>query len=361
MISETKIRLRGSAQLRSKSISKSIICIAILSGNTACGPSHNSNTGLEFTVANRSAKNIALLIGAPNDLPGVRRDIINVGQMLRQSNLGYEVQEINRASRTQILNAAANVGRSISAESTVFFYFSGHGAQSGTLISQGNGSVTLKEVASAIGKNVSGGRFTRFIGVIDACFSGQSVDGNQAIFLNESDQTNVNAVSFTNSLASGSGKGLFDFNFTNSATNGNVAKGNAPFNQGLVLAAARKSEMSLDGGSAIGGVFTASWLSAIKTNSSATIGEILERARQKTIRNSGGSHTPVWKAMPSSFLAERFNGGGGQSPNTPQNPPDTPSNPSPNNPGNNVNPDPAPVQNDYEQLLNQFLEILTQT
>lgn len=359
--------LKQSVHRGSCALTSTWLVVALsLSGLSGCSSQTPENTGLEFAVANRNAKNIALLVGAPNDLPGVRTDIVNVARMIRQSDLGYEVVELNNASRSQILSAADNVGRSITAESTVFFYFSGHGAESGTLIPQGYGSVTLKEVASTISRGINGGRFTRFIGVIDACFSGQSVDGNQAIFLagNSIEQTNASSSDINNfsvdqfatALATASNRGLFDYNFTgNSAA---FAKGNPPFSQGLVLAAARKFETSLDGGSAIGGVFTASWLSAIKSNSNATVGQILERSKQLTIRNSGGSHVPVWKAMPESFLNEQFNGGGSLNPAAPATPA-TPDGPGDSNVTPQVNPvAPGADSQGYEQLLSEFLQIL---
>ena len=38
-----------------------------------------------FTVPNRSAKNIALVVGVSNDLPSVIRDVQNVSKMARES------------------------------------------------------------------------------------------------------------------------------------------------------------------------------------------------------------------------------------------------------------------------------------
>jgi hypothetical protein len=61
------------------------------------------SSDVRFTVANRSAKNFALVIGSPNDLPGVSRDVENVSKMIRESNLGYELITIDYAGKSRIL------------------------------------------------------------------------------------------------------------------------------------------------------------------------------------------------------------------------------------------------------------------
>ena len=260
----------------------------------------------KFTVADRNSTNIALIVGSPNDLGGVARDVINVSNMIKQNDLGYQVEVINNATRSQILSKAKEISSRLSPNSTVFFYFSGHGSEDGALATQGYGSITLREVTNSLGSNVSGKKFKRFISVIDACYSGQSAVGSQAVFLSSSSK-DFSIENFISSLASDSDNGLFSAGADNAGSDGAVASGRSPtFEQGLVLAAAKPSEESLDGGDSIGGVFTSSWLEAIRAGKGTTLQQILERSKQITVMNSGGSHTPVWKVMPESLLQERF-------------------------------------------------------
>ncbi len=280
---------------------------------SSCGQQESTHSSaVKFTVADKSAKNIAFVVGSPNDLPGVSRDVQNVSRMIQESNLGYELISINYASKTQILAKAREIGGKISAQSTVLFFYAGHGAENGQLVSQGNGMFTIREVASAIQSGSGGAAFKRFIAVIDACHSGQSVNGNQAMFLGSS-QEDFSIENFITSMTQssntsgvGAQRGLFDnYNFGGSQARG----ADRPFAEGLVIAAARASEYSSDLGASVGGLFTASLMNAIRSNSSSTLSEILEKAKRATIAGAGGSQTPLWRAIPASILDERFNGG----------------------------------------------------
>ncbi len=284
---------------------------------SSCGQQETTNSSaVKFTVADKTAKNIAFVVGSPNDLPGVSRDVQNVSRMIQESNLGYELISINFATKTQILAKAREIGGKISAQSTVLFFYAGHGASNGQLVSQGNGMFTIREVASAIRTAANIPSFKRFIAVIDACHSGQSVNGNQAMFLGSSQQdfsienfiTSMTQSSNTSSV--GAQRGLFDnYNFGTDQ----ARSGARPFTEGLVIAAARASEYSADLGPSVGGLFTASLMNAIRSNSSSTLSEILEKAKRATVMGGGGSQTPLWRAMPASMLEERFNGGSSDS------------------------------------------------
>jgi hypothetical protein len=86
---------------------------------------------------------------------------------------------------------------------------------------------------------------------------------------------------------------------------------NVPFEQALILAASQRNETSLDFGSSIGGAFTSSWRKILKkgfqSGQQFTVGQLLEEAKAQTIRETGGGHTPVWKALPESMLSESLN------------------------------------------------------
>ena len=285
------------------------LIIQTLSLSSCQQSTERDSSDVRFTVANRSAKNFALVVGSPNDLPGVSRDVENVSKMIRESDLGYELMKIDYAGKSQILTKSREIGSRISGDSTVFFFFAGHGADNGQLVSQGNGMFTLSEVASAIknGSNIK--TFRRFIAVIDACHSGQSVNGSEAMFLagaarEFSMEKFISGMVTGGSSGASEGDGLFTANYDRGQSQDSI--GARPFEQGLVIAAAKASQYSTDGGASIGGIFTASLMNAIRSNSTATLSEILESARRMTSMQST-DQTPLWKATPQSILNERFN------------------------------------------------------
>lgn len=306
----------------------------------------DESSRVQFTVANRNAKNIAFVVGSPNDLPGVSRDVQNVSKMIQETKLGYELVSMNYATKSQILSKAREIGSQISGESTVFFFFAGHGTQDGLLVSQGNGYFTLKELVSSIksGSNVT--TFKRFIAVIDSCHSGQSVNGTEAMFLSSRNQP-FSVDSFISSMVQGQGRsrddtGLFNGFYSPTADRNNLSS--RPFEQGLVVAAAKASQFSNDAGASIGGVFTANLMNAIKVNSSDTLAQILENAKQMTTKGAS-DQTPVWKATPESILNERFSGNDSN-----ETVPNSPENNAPSVGPDPVGPSPNPLNNDGSVL-----------
>lgn len=79
----------------------------------------------------------------------------------------------------------------------------------------------------------------------------------------------------SNSYGSGNDEGLFDAN--DSGKVGSNGFGLRPFEQEPVIAAAKATQYSAGGGGSIGGIFTASLMSSIRSNSSPTLSEILEK------------------------------------------------------------------------------------
>ena len=163
---------------------------------------------------------------------GVPRAVVNVSNMIKQNDLGYQIEVINNATRNQILSKAKEISSRLSPASTVFFYFSGHGSEDGELATEGYGSITLKEVTNSLGSNISGNRFKRFISVIDACYSGQSAVGSQAVFLSSSSK-DFSLETFLSSLTSNSASGVFDSGADEANTNSrSSANRSSTFEQG---------------------------------------------------------------------------------------------------------------------------------
>lgn len=261
----------------------------------SCRPQGELSSRVKIAPADRNAKNVAFIVGSPNDLSGVDRDIAEVSAMIKQADFGYEVVVINRATASQVLSNAEEIGRKLSENSTVFFYYSGHGSADGYLITEGLQTLRLSTIAKRIGKGYGKGKFKRFIAVMDSCYSGQNINGREQMFLT----SQQNAVQET----------LHEAVDNMASDMKPKANPNLPFEQALLLAAAQSNEESLDFGPSVGGAFTASWrkiLSQDLKKEGVSIGALLEETRAETRRRTGGSHTPVWKAMPESLLTEKL-------------------------------------------------------
>jgi hypothetical protein len=272
-----------------------VLAIAV----SSCRPHMDVSSRLKFRPADPNAKNVALIVGAPNDLSGVAKDVQEVSKLLRESNLGYEVTVIPRATVSDVMIKAKALGETLSENSTVLFYFSGHGSQQGYLFAQGLQQFRLSSVAKSFSAGFGKGKYKRFIAVMDSCFSGQNVNGNQAMFLSQP-SARQSSQDLADILSSSVGHMASDLKPKSDP--------NLPFEQALVLSAAQRNQESLDMGPSIGGAFTFALRKVLKKDLSSpgqmTLGQVLEEAKRETIRQSGGSHTPAWKAMPETMLDE---------------------------------------------------------
>ena len=281
---------------------RGLVVFGVLIGFGSCKTVTAPTSRQKFTVADKDAKNFAIIIGSQNELLGVGRDVENVSKMVTSLDQGYDVHVLNYATKKQILGKADEISRNLSADSTVFFYYSGHGAENGELMTEGLDPMNLREVADRLAHSIPNARFKRFIAVIDACHSGQYVNGTEAMFL---ESKGFSVQNFVMGLTNGSGQpntGLFSTTGERNAGNSQIKA--TPFEQGLVVAAARAAEESLDGGTSMGGYFTYSWKTALSSGGSKTIRDVLETTKQLTQKVSNSFHTPEWRAMPESLLEE---------------------------------------------------------
>jgi hypothetical protein len=265
----------------------------------SCGQSE-ATSRVKFRPADPTAHNVAFLVGSENDLPGVARDVLEVTKLIQGSKLGYEVVTLNKATKNQILGKAQEIGKSLSANSTVLFYFSGHGSQDGYLFAQGFQEFEMSEVAKSIGQGANQGQFKRFIAIMDSCFSGQNVDGQEAMFLAGSGSQRSSRQVVLSKAVDTIASGLVP-----------RAQSGLPFEQALIVGASKKNQTSNDMGSSIGGAFTYSWRKIMNqrlNGAPVTLGAVLNEAKDMTVRQTGGEQVPVWKAMPESMLTESLDG-----------------------------------------------------
>lgn len=257
----------------------------------SCRKSHSPSSSTKFAPIDPKADNYALLFGAPNDLPGVTTDIIEMENLLNNVGYGYRVISNSSATKSAILETLRTYGSRISDRGTLLLYFSGHGTPSGQFVAQGSEPITMKDVDNRL-KDKSlqsvllrptevlealrdgrskGGQTTPLkflITIVDTCFSGQWIKPeNQPINLN------------LYSRNSTSGEGDLSFELTPSSktdlralldsataeqndamraavTSNFKISGNRFVANFLTVTSASEAEIALDAGSQFGGRFT---------------------------------------------------------------------------------------------------------
>lgn len=276
-----------------------INALAMLASCAQPKPSQSSR--VRDLAANKNAKNIALIFGAENDLPGVERDVISLNKLFQDPTFGFQVTVKDRATSTTMIQESGKAAASLDEDSTMIWYYSGHGSEDGSLFAEDQQSVYMRDVINAMAA-VRKTPFKRLIVVIDSCFSGQNVDGTAAILSGSESQASL-AGAVTN---------------IHSTLNNSVGApaNNRPFEQAIILAAARSNQTSSDAGDQMGGVFTYSWRTTIAkmlTSKTGTIGDMLTGTIAATRQNGEGDpdpQVPVFRASPQSILNEPLVGSG---------------------------------------------------
>lgn len=264
-----------------------LFTVLLMSG---CGKSVDQSSGLKGLAHSDEGNNVAVLIGAPNGLPGVPTDIRELDVLFRSSelNLGFDdVVKDDKATTRDIFSKTAEA--SVGAD-TLFWYFSGHGNR-GVMLAEDR-SFTFSEVAEAIIEARESRPLARLVVMIDSCYSGSFVDGRTPII--PSAQTGIRSKCMPMTGVADAEDPLAEL----SRFEGSL------FDQAFVLTSSTKNETSADLGRSRGGAFT--WalrgvMTSMKvSNSEATILEISEKTRTDT-RKIGG-HTPVWRGFPSDVV-----------------------------------------------------------
>ncbi len=278
----------------------------------------HTDSKVQDFVNNRSAKNVALLIGAPTDLKGVATDIKALTELFQSTHkeFNFEVVPILKATKAQILAASEQYAAAVGDGGTLLWYFSGHGLEDGDLFAEDQRTVPFTEIAQAMAKGRQA-PMRRLLVFIDSCFSGQMVNGSQAInqitpfALNT---TNTPSVPSTESDTVADKRAGLLAQSAISAFAGSLET-NTRSSQGLlatelvVMAASENNNTSLDLGIR-GGAFTTSlrriW-QQLKTRSynSATIEDLLKQAQADT-RRSTRHHTPQFEVLPAEVAKQKL-------------------------------------------------------
>lgn len=278
-------------------------------GLTGCGQREQAST-LKFRPYDPNAKNVFLVVGAPNGLAGVPTDVREMSKVLRDQSNGFNwsVTSNANAPKDYILKELTANSAAVGENGTLGLYVSGHGSRDGKFMTA-DGMMSYTEVANAI----AAGRaqpLRRFMSFNDSCYSGHWVDGNGSLpedfrSMNEpaeffADPSPEEAQTLAQTQADTMAEQL--------TNQGNKSKSDQ-IEQFLTFAASKKSQTSLDLGSSKGGAFTyalrQTFANLKKENLAATMGDLVKKTTDRTWDNTR-HHVPVSKAVPSSMLQEKI-------------------------------------------------------
>ncbi len=169
-----------------------------------CKKNDGPVSSAKFAPIDPAADNYALLFGAPNDLPGVVTDIVEMENLLNNSGYGYRVISNPSTSKSELLSTLRNYGAKISDRGTLLLYFSGHGTPSGLFVTEESAKITKKDLDNFANAGPFKGQFAspteimgalrdarsksgktqpiRFlISIVDTCFSGAWLKGDNKL------------------------------------------------------------------------------------------------------------------------------------------------------------------------------------
>jgi hypothetical protein len=274
-----------------------------------CQPGAQQVSETTSLVRFKSKTNVAsFFMGNMDGIPGVAQDPPNMRNALGSTDFNFAIRSQGRVQTAgEIISEAGKAAADTGYDGgTYFFYFTGHGAEDGSL-SSGDRQFMWSEVADAIRaarKDPETGKtraLSRGIIFADACFSGNLVDGN-------------GAVTTALRLAPGASVGVaslpdlpVDFDSVtkyraalDAFANQVVETKEGVFDELIVIASSTKLETS--GDMQTGGVGTTAFIAALnaaKANPAMKLREFLGQ-----IQGGAPGQTPVFKTVPESLLDE---------------------------------------------------------
>jgi hypothetical protein len=243
-------------------------------------------------AGSNSARNTAVLIGAPNGLSGVETDIREMVKVFESKKYDFKFEPAvnGNATARQVIDL---VKVSSKDSDSLFFYFSGHG-NDGVLLADDR-TFTFREVADAIKTARENKPLKRLVVMLDSCLSGSFVDGESPIIDESGNVLRMKKIDdelwYQQMIEQ----------ITLQAVDG------ALYEEAFIFASSKKDENSMDLGSQKGGAFTFSLRSEIERLANADydnakIKDLLPGVIKMTERL--GDHTPVFKAYPEQDVLE---------------------------------------------------------
>ena len=128
-------------------------------------------------VSNKNAKNRALLVGVPDDLQGIDKDLDIVSKLVGQPQYAFYTRTLwNQAGTAEnILREISELSSQAEKDGTLFFYYTGHGVENE--IEAYGGNLEIKKIAAAIALGRKDqGPLARLVVFFDACRAGTYID-----------------------------------------------------------------------------------------------------------------------------------------------------------------------------------------
>ena len=247
-------------------------------------PALGAKQGLVDATA---APNRALLVGVSHGLPGIDIDVDNVEAMITHPAYDFRgtTLEDSAATTSNILRELTALSEDAGADGTLFFYFSGHG-NVGVLSAQDR-LLKIEEIKAAIqaGRR-NQGPLTRFVMIIDSCYSGSLLDPVRKLYpLSQLEESRIMTTMMVDEVV----KGLSP-----------KSRADKYWEKLFVLASSRSDQTSLAGWD--GSVFTNAMTKAFKeTVASGTLGDFVRKSQEYT-----KGHNPVARMVPESLSVEKM-------------------------------------------------------
>ena len=260
--------------------------------------SRDADSALRGLSVDPTAKNIALIFGASNGLPGIDKDIKLMKTILEDPKAGYNFQVVEDpdASPSTILAKTKEFAAIVGTNGTLFWYFSGHGG-GGSLMAKG-GILSVKKVVATI-KASRTAPLKRLMVFIDTCNN-----GNLTQTVPQMGEDNYSSKETAEAKTHEEQAAEMADEFVSSAysTAGDSVAKASTFEQVLVMTSSTESETSQATGS--GSAFTVSLANAFKEtrDSAGKIKDLVDLTKSKTAREFG--HHPQSRAVPESLLSE---------------------------------------------------------
>lgn len=124
-------------------------------------------------VENKNGANRALLVGVPDDLPGIEFDLDILQNLVTLPAYGFQPSRIwkEEGTASHILSTIENVASAMDAAGTLLFYYSGHGDPGS--IEVFDRSLEIEEIRDALISARKGKpALARLVLLFDSCFSG---------------------------------------------------------------------------------------------------------------------------------------------------------------------------------------------
>ncbi len=263
----------------------------------------SSKSDLDGLTFNSSSKNIAMVFGASNGLPGIDIDLRVMEEVLsdKTANYNFEIVKELEATPESMIAKTKQYATQVGDDGTLFWYFSGHGGW-GTLMAE-NGNIRFATIAKAI-KEVRTKPLKRLVVVIDTCNNGNLTNTianeNSTVGFSLAASGEMNHEAIAAAMADEIVEAFGDNAMAPASANGEKYSTQQLYEELLVITAS--SETQTSNATSIGSVFTLAFADAFKKHrDSGTINDLFSDAKATTQREGG--HTPQVRAVPSTVLS----------------------------------------------------------